>query len=81
MKNFINIDAFSPVTDKNIVRKNDQQNNNILYKNIEIIGGGTKSLQQQFSPLINNIIRIARSLTIITIIVFATMDVYQNVGL
>jgi len=74
------MDAFSPVTDKNIVRKNDQQNNNILYKNIEIIGGGTKSLQQQFSPLINNIIRIARSLTIITIIVFATMDVYQNVG-
>ncbi len=44
------------------------------------MGGGGKSLQQKFSPLINNIIRIARSLTIITIIVFATMDVYQNVG-
>ena len=80
MKDFINTDAFAPVTNQNLVGKKNQQKENIVYKNIEEIGGGEKSLQQEFSPLINNIIRIARSLTIITIIIFATMDIYQNVG-
>jgi len=80
MKNFINTDTFAPVTNQNLVGKKNQQKGNILYKNIEEIGGGEKSPQQEFSPLINNIIRIARSLTIITIIIFATMDIYQNVG-
>ena len=80
MKNFINTDAFSPVTNQTLVGKTDKQEENIFYKNIEEIGGGEKSLQQEFSPLINNIIRIARSLTIVGIILFAAMDIYQNTG-
>tara|TARA_Y100001970_G_scaffold226315_1_gene279809 strand:- start:1327 stop:2208 length:882 start_codon:yes stop_codon:yes gene_type:complete len=79
MKNYLQADTFSPVTNQSMVTT-DHQQKNMLYTKIEEIGGGEKTVQQEFSPLINNIIHIARSLTIITIIVFATMDVYQNVG-
>lgn len=77
----IKIPTFAPVATPNLIGKmSEKKTGDYIFKNIEEIGGGKKTTWERFSPLIDNIIKIVRSLILIVIIMFATMDIYKTIG-
>ena len=80
--NQLHATTFSPYDNLNIIdcKKNCLEKNRYIYKRIENVGGGKKSIWDKFSPLINNIIKVAKGLILIIIIIFATMDIYQTLS-